>query len=843
MRLLQLMTGLGELIDLHPHVTVVSGLDASGRQRLVDAVIGLAAGRADDQRGLLEAHGVLFDLAPGELALLDIDGEDVRPVVTADDLPALHRSPPTAERSSAENALAAIEGRWAVARESDAIAQAAVVAAAEAVEQARAATEGIDGHDASFARHEDLAARLDELGEQRRRLADELAGVVAELDEAAAARAEVESGTAEVREHRRDAAMRCSAVAARLEAARMASDPEAAAAVEAAVATLREVEAEVEAEREADRGAAQWDVDEPPAVRLARIESEIGTLEKRLAAHGPADTDRVATQLEPLRALGTGGDRTPLPEALSLADELAALESDLLSAEAQRGTRGVGRVEARARLDAANQALLEAEQAVRSPELDRDLVARLELVHADLLDAIEKADGRFAGARAQRRVEAHRAEENAILDELGLPSYSDFMMGSSLLHVDPVKEEALDAARAELAAAEDAWRALEKEADAELARAQQMERRRALLQEASGLLGHPVPAEAAIDELRALRVEVEPSAEVTASLKEALDDAGVALGGEDVDRGDLVLVAESWLTEVGAAGAREVEMRADLERLRAELDGVLAALAADAARSDADDGRSREELRFECVAAARARLEAAQERHRAHLEAEHEVTTLVEELATAAEIERIATEAAVGADAALAAAAEREKEASANRDRVEAELAAVVQEEADLAERLREHEERATEAPEELKAALVLAEDLHAQAVERAVETANVLAGLAAERHRAKKDLAMLQTDAPVEVTHLAEEVEWYLLARLAAQRSISLGGSVPLVLDDALTGLSSEDIGHVLGRLERMTEAVQVIVISDDPVTADWATRAGADRAAVVRPQPASIV
>ena len=28
MRLLQLVTGLGELVDLHPHVTVVSGLDA-----------------------------------------------------------------------------------------------------------------------------------------------------------------------------------------------------------------------------------------------------------------------------------------------------------------------------------------------------------------------------------------------------------------------------------------------------------------------------------------------------------------------------------------------------------------------------------------------------------------------------------------------------------------------------------------------------------------------------------------------------------------------------------------------------------------------------------------------
>jgi hypothetical protein len=839
MRLLQLVTGLGELVDLHPHVTVVSGLDAYGRRRLVDAVIGLAAGRADDQRGLLEAHGVLFDLAPGELDLLDIEADDVQPVVTANDLPALRHAAPTAERASAEHALAVIEARWEAARERDAIAQAAVVAAAEAVDRARAATEGLDARPASLPTHEELAAHLQELGTRHRQLADDLAGRIAELEEAAAVRADVESSTAEVRDRRQDAAMRCSAVAARLEAARMATDPEAGAAAAAAAASLAQVEAEAEAERETERLAEQRDADEPPAVRLARIGSEIDALEKRLAANGPADIDRVADQLAPLRRLDAGV-LAPMPEAIALADELAVLEVELRSADARSGRRVGGRMEARARLDAANEALLEAEQAVRSPELDRDLVQRLELVHADLLEAIEKAEGRFAGARAQRRVEAHRAEENAILDELGLTSYSDFLMGSSLLHIDHDKEAALDAARAELSAAEDAWRALDEETDAELARAQQMERRRALLEEARGLLGHPVASDAAIDELRALRIEVEPSPEITAGLRQALDDAGVALGDEDLERGDLVLVAETWLTEAGEAGQREVAMRAELGRLRGELAEVMAALEV----AEAAGGRSREEDRAERVAAARARCEAAEERHRAHLEAEEEVTTLVEELATAAEVERIAAEAAVGADAELAAAVEREAEASANRERVEAELAVVVQEEAELAEVLRAQEDHVGEEPEVLKAALAFAEGTHAQAVEAAVGTASVLSGLAAERHRAKQDLAVLQDGAaPVEVTHLAEEVEWYLLARLAAQRSVSLGGSLPLVLDDALSGLSPEDVEHVLGRLERMSEAVQVVVISDDPVIASWATRAGADRAAVVRPQPVSIV
>ena len=85
-----------------------------------------------------------------------------------------------------------------------------------------------------------------------------------------------------------------------------------------------------------------------------------------------------------------------------------------------------------------------------------------------------------------------------------------------------------------------------------------------------------------------------------------------------------------------------------------------------------------------------------------------------------------------------------------------------------------------------------------------------------------------------------AEEVEWYLLARLAAQRAVCLGGSVPLLLDGALDGLDEEELGHVLGRLERMADAVQVIVVSDDPVAARWAESAGQERAAVVQPQPA---
>lgn len=63
------------------------------------------------------------------------------------------------------------------------------------------------------------------------------------------------------------------------------------------------------------------------------------------------------------------------------------------------------------------------------------------------------------------------------------------------------------------------------------------------------------------------------------------------------------------------------------------------------------------------------------------------------------------------------------------------------------------------------------------------------------------------------------------------------MAGSLPLLLDDALRGLSGAEVAHLLGRLERMAEAVQVIVVSDDPVVAAWAEEAGPARAAVIRP------
>jgi hypothetical protein len=841
MRLLQLATGPGELIDLHPNVTIVTDLHPDGRDLLIEAVVGLATGRASRQAGLLEAHGVLFDLAPEALALLDIAAGDVDPIVTRDHLPTPRLV--SAAEPSAAAAPPDADPRWLEAVARDEAAQAALVAATEARLLAQAALEAPSDQDP--AADEEPRTRAAEAAEHRRRLAEELADAATERAAASAARRELEAATADARARRQAAAALGAATAARLEAARQAGDDDAAReALDAAAAGLAQAEAEVAAEA---RAAAQ-DADELPAERLARLDQEIADRERCLAAYGPADVDRVARAVAPLRS-PTGA--APVPEAMALADQLATLDAELPAAEARGGASGAGLAAGRARLDDARQALIEAEQAVRRPELDRDAVDRLEVAHADLLAAIDKAGGRFGGARAQRRVEALREAEAEILDELHLTSYSDYMMGSSLLYVDPVREAALDAARVELAAAEDAWQALSTEAEAELARAQQLERRRALLDEARQLVGHAVPAGAAVDELRALRMEAEPPPELTAELRQALVDAGVALGDEALSADDLILVADTWLSEARDAAERERRQRADLHRLRAEREDAAAATSASVPDGAWSDGPAVREVPAERLATARARHADAEERHRAHLTAAQEVATLAEELAVAAEAERVAAEAAEEADGLVAAAARRDDEATAAHARLESELEAAVAAEAEAKEPLQSRAARSAAERDALATALADAEAAHALATAEATAAAEQRAALAAEREAASSapdpaDEALADGGPAPEAAApgaVSEAIEWYLLARLAAQRSVSLGGSVPLLLDDALAGLDRVDIEHVLGRLERMTEAVQVIVLSDDPVATSWAALAGADRAAVVRPQAASTV
>ena len=102
-------------------------------------------------------------------------------------------------------------------------------------------------------------------------------------------------------------------------------------------------------------------------------------------------------------------------------------------------------------------ARLEVEQSARAANparLDAEDRAELEAAHEAALEADDRAGKRFGGSAARRRLEEAKAAERAVLDRLGLDSYADFLLRSSMGATDPSAELRLEIARTELMEAE-----------------------------------------------------------------------------------------------------------------------------------------------------------------------------------------------------------------------------------------------------------------------------------------------------------------------------------------------------------------------------------------------------
>ncbi len=186
---------------------------------------------------------------------------------------------------------------------------------------------------------------------------------------------------------------------------------------------------------------------------------------------------------------------------------------------------------------------------------------------------------------------------------------------------------------------------------------------------------------------------------------------------------------------------------------------------------------------------------------------------------------------------AEAEAAMRAHEASVAMSARQRELAVALDGELAAVDELRELEERLDRGSRE--------EDRVArEEAARSARAAAQLAAAALEALRAELDgverriAALPEPDASEPEEGIdPEEIEWFLLSRLAAQRAVSYAGSVPLVLDDALSDLPEGAAVRLVERLERMANAVQVVIVTDDDELASWADAVGVDRAATLLP------
>ncbi|HEX4903482.1 MAG TPA: hypothetical protein VFV42_11770 [Acidimicrobiales bacterium] len=118
MRVLRLRVDGRRIVDLHPSLSVVTGLDADQAAALRRGVAAIAAGVAPPGDGLLEAHGLLFDADQDDLDLLDLATDPVGAVLTAADLAPVEGSgglDGTDVRRAAERdvLLLATDRRWA----------------------------------------------------------------------------------------------------------------------------------------------------------------------------------------------------------------------------------------------------------------------------------------------------------------------------------------------------------------------------------------------------------------------------------------------------------------------------------------------------------------------------------------------------------------------------------------------------------------------------------------------------------------------------------------------------------------------------------------------------------
>ena len=841
MRLLQLQFGDGEVLDLHPYVSVVTRLSPRQRAGLLDAIRGLPEGRAIAS-GLVESHGVFLDLSDDTLRLLDMHRGDIRPIVRPDDIPSPGLHPAERQRRAVQRFLRDVEAKSVDADRRLAVAEQAVQSAEAALARAREVRDAAEADEARRqADLDEVARRVDNLSEKRRAAQDEVDTARPRAEAARQAVTDAVVAAQEPQEAARVAAARVVELRAALDAAAARRDPEASAELADA---RRELE-RVEEQRARERAEAEARGEVPLEIQLDRAEERHKELLDLITVLEPIDVSDIIESRHKLVHIDEA-PKVPSTEAMALADRL---ENITLRLGDLSDVRGLGDpIEVRHRLQEARAALLEAEVAVRGVGPDPSAVGAIEEAHAELLEAVESAEGRMAGSRAQRRVERAREMERDALQRLGFASYTDYRMGQQPSPINPEDLDRLEAARKEVADAEQAWERLRKAADRELDRATAIEEQRQLLLDAREVLGQRVSLDGAIEALRAVRVPLTPPEIVAANLQASLAAAGIAVEDEPIDADDLVALADATISEVEQSARRRREAEDELQRVETQIDDLRARVA----QAEAEVAARRAAGIVDPLESAQERTEVALARVMRDEEAAADVEALARQLEVATRAEDDAVSRRNDAEAALADARRASEDADARLTVAESELAEAVRLLNQATQELRRLE--AASAHEELARVVAAVADREDQLSAAQAEVDRIRAELAdigdersalegdiAELERVLDEAGIVYTDplrAPVDDDDPGtEDIEWYLLARIARQRGISYAGSVPLLLDDALRDLHPIELESLLGRIERMSDAVQVIVLSDADPVARWAQSAPAERVALVSP------
>ena len=823
MRLLQLNPNADEAsaLDFHPMVTVVTSLSAAGREKVIRAITALPRGGDPGCEGLVESHGILLDLSPETLGLLDLHG-DLDVLVRSSDVGGTSGS---AQGNGSSNGSGHRDGDGAepVATSSDPFLDELADEDAGAPADVLATVLPVSVEPLSV---EDFLALVSdgeypELDAARRQMhqAQEASSVLREASD----RARTEWEDRQVRRRRVEHA---------LDAARAGQTR----------ANLHLVpdDAGDDPEREAIDAARIAARRDQLVARQAELQVEIDRVDRGIHELAGVDVRPIQLLLDAIHNPGTL-EMVPSERAKELATEFSRLQAEVGVLEDSLEARGFGSASAMARLDTAREELAQAERSMRPPQFTDDDRAQLETAHDEVLEAERRSRGRSGKKRLDEAIEAERS----ILDRMGFPTWSAYVMGSSLMGIDPAAEQRLERARFEFDAAEQHWSDVAAMIEADPNHRALLDRLEAVYLEAFDLLGgddDQTDLEARLRTVEVPKREVSVD-ELVDALGYQLELVGLALppGMATLDR--TVLVAEAFLEEAGAIqgrirelGDEKVEALTELQEIEDELDALPVPDAHDEHPSAGVDHDGADEM-IDLTAVDEPELDLDDEGSDG--EPVDDIEQLEADLAAAIEDERDYEELVEARDALVDTAIRIETVATTKVRRLAAELAqarADAENEASMAAFAAAGTVGSADDGDD-DASTGAAEDRTSAFPDEApfATTGSGEPPAWADDDDFGSDLARMLDDEDEEEVD-REKLEFYLLARLAALRSVSFAGSVPLVIDDALLGRPHDEVEQLLGKLERMSESVQIVYLSDDETVRHWADGVGFERAAVVR-------
>jgi len=624
---------------------------------------------------------------------------------------------------------------------------------------------------------------------------------------------------AQDREQLREVTARRTELGRRMDQVRVGLDSFANAALEVCVGQIDALEARRSLLR------AQWERER--GERIARRE--------QLAAQVTARQDEIDTviglELGPVRGALAALDRVtvapmePDPAAAELALRLDAAWRQLRDVRGRVASAELRRREAEQRLAEARGEASTAERSMRARVVDPDDVRRLDQLRDEIF-AFDDRHGRLSAGRNRRKVQELRAEEAVLLERLGFDTYSSYVMGIPSVRAELERSSRVDAAATRVEQIERELHSLEAEApDPRVLDAAEAELTR-LVTMASRLLGREVPD--------VLVTHADGASPLGDALGEAVAPAVVAT--EDVVH-DLVTTLRNRRIAGVAALAGEAQQAAEqLRHVVTQLAGGRfadpAGLAAPQIAGERIDAAAWEGSPDALSAGVTAWLVRLQEPGPWVAAARASVAQLHEQLA---ELERQELQQNDVSEWAV----------------VEAELDAALDRMAAAEERVRAHEEAMSKLAElrdvelelrarerELLGALANAERVHRAprvVAEPPPRTPPPLPPAYRGPVAGAGEPAADEPSSPSAPRHGRQDsaaLEWRLVERLAQQRAVSFVGSVPLLLD-GLPG-DGEARRTVCERARRMSDLVQIIVLSEDEDLWRWASGLGRSAAVV---------